>query len=37
LHNLKRWWGRANLWQHSRQALEPWMQIRCTAYALMQM
>jgi hypothetical protein len=37
VHNLKRWWGCANLWQHSRQALELWMQIRCTAYALMQM
>lgn len=36
-HNLKRWWGCANLWQHSREALELWMQIRCTAYALMQM
>jgi hypothetical protein len=36
-HNLKRWWGVANLWQQSKQALELWMQIRCTAYALTQM
>jgi hypothetical protein len=36
-HNLKRWWGVANLWQQSKQALELWMQIRCTAYALMQL
>jgi hypothetical protein len=35
-HNLKRWWGVNNLWQQSRQALELWIQIRCTAYALMQ-
>jgi len=34
-HNLKRWWGVANLWQQSKPALELWMQIRCTAYALM--
>ncbi len=33
-HNLQRWWGGANLWQPSKQALELWMQIRCTAYAL---
>jgi hypothetical protein len=36
-HNLKRWWGVTNLWQQSKQALELWMQIRCTAYALMQL
>lgn len=36
-HNLKRWWGVANLWQQSKEALELWMQIRSTAYALMQM
>ena len=36
-HNLKRWWGVANLWQQSKPLLELWMQIRCTAYALMQL
>jgi hypothetical protein len=36
-HNLKRWWGVANLWQQSKEALELWMQIRCTAFALMQL
>lgn len=36
-HNLKRWWGIANLWQHSRQALESWMQIRSTAWTLAQL
>jgi len=36
-HNLKRWWGVANLWQQSKTALELWMQIRSTAYALTQM
>ena len=36
-HNLKRWWGVANLWQQSKEALELWMQIRCTAYALTQL
>ena len=36
-HNLKRWWGVANLWQQSKPSLELWMQIRCTAYALMQL
>lgn len=36
-HNLKRWWGVTNLWQQSREALELWMQIRSTAYALMQL
>jgi len=36
-HNLKRWWGVTNLWQQSKAALKLWMQIRCTAYALMQL
>ena len=36
-HNLKRWWGVGNLWQQSREALELWMQIRSTAYAVMQL
>jgi hypothetical protein len=36
-HNLKRWWGVANLWQQSKAALELWMQIRATAYALTQL
>jgi DDE superfamily endonuclease len=36
-HNLKRWWGVANLWQQSKEALELWMQIRSTAYALTQL
>ncbi|MDA8255886.1 MAG: transposase [Betaproteobacteria bacterium] len=36
-HNLKRWWGVTNLWQQSKEALELWMQIRCTAYALTQL
>jgi hypothetical protein len=36
-HNLKRWWGVANLWQQSKEALELWMQIRSMAYALTQM
>ena len=36
-HNLKRWWGMTNLWQHSKAALEMWLQIRCTAYALTQL
>jgi hypothetical protein len=36
-HNLKRWWGVTNLWQQSKPALELWMQIRCTAYALTQL
>ncbi|WP_338140736.1 transposase [Candidatus Nitrotoga sp. BS] len=35
-HNLKRWWGVTNLWQQSKAALELWMQIRSTAYALTQ-
>ena len=36
-HNLKRWWGVANLWQQSKGALELWMQIRSIAYALTQL
>jgi hypothetical protein len=36
-HNLKRWWGMSNLWQQSKAALELWMQIRSTAYALTQL
>lgn len=36
-HNLKRWWGVTNLWQQSKVALELWMHIRCTAYALTQL
>jgi hypothetical protein len=36
-HNLKRWWGVANLWQQSKAALELWMQIRSAAYALTQL
>lgn len=36
-HNLKRWWGIANLWQQSRSAVELWMQIRCTAWTLAQL
>jgi hypothetical protein len=36
-HNLKRWWGVANLWQQSKAALELWMQIRSMAYALAQL
>jgi len=36
-HNLKRWWGVTNLWQQSKEALELWMQIRSTAYTLMQL
>jgi len=35
--NLKRWWGANNLWQQSRRVLELWMQVRSTAYALMQL
>lgn len=37
IHNLKRWWGINNLWQQSRQALECWMQIRATAWTLVQL
>ncbi len=36
-HNLKRWWGIANLWRQSRTALETWMQIRSTAWTLAQL
>jgi hypothetical protein len=36
-HNLKRWWGIANLWQQSRRALELWMQIRSVAWTLAQL
>jgi hypothetical protein len=36
-HKLKRWWWVANLGQQSKEALELWMQIRSTAYALTQM
>jgi hypothetical protein len=36
-HNLKRWWGVANLWQQSRRTLELWMQIRSTAWTLAQL
>jgi DDE superfamily endonuclease len=36
-HNLKRWWGIANLWQQSHRALQAWMQVRCLAYALAQL
>jgi len=36
-HNLKRWSGVTNLWQQSKEALELWMQIRSTAYALTQL
>ena len=36
-HNLKRWWGVTNLWQQSKVALQLWMQIRSTAYALTQL
>ena len=37
IHNLKRWWGINNLWQQSRTALECWMQIRATAWTLVQL
>ena len=36
-HNLKRWWGVANLWQQSRRTLELWTQIRSTAWTLAQL
>jgi hypothetical protein len=36
-HNLKRWWGVTNLWQQSKTALELWLQLRSTAYALTQL
>ena len=36
-HNLKRWWGVNNLWQQERTVLELWMQIRSTAWTLVQL
>jgi hypothetical protein len=36
-HNLKRWWGVNNLWQQTRIVLELWMQIRSTAWTLVQL
>lgn len=36
-HNLKRWWGAANLWQQSIQAVELWMHIRSMAWTLAQL
>ncbi len=36
-HNLKRWWGVNNLWQKKRTVLELWMQIRPTAWTLVQL
>ena len=36
-HNLKRWWGVNNLWQQKRTVLERWMQIRSTAWTLVQL
>ena len=36
-HNLKRWWGVNNLWQQKRIVLELWMQIRSTAWTLVQL
>ena len=36
-HNLKRWWGAANLWQQSVPALELWMHIRSMAWVLAQL
>lgn len=36
-HDLKRWWGVNNLWQQKRALLELWMQIRSTAWALVQL
>ena len=36
-HNLKRWWGVNNLWQQKRTMLELWMQIRSTAWTLVQL
>ncbi len=36
-HNLKRWWGANNLWQQKRTVLELWMQIRSTAWTLVQL
>ena len=37
IHILKRWWGINNLWQQSRSVLECWMQIRVTAWTLVQL
>jgi len=37
IHNLKRWWGVNNLWQQKRTVLELWMQIRSTAWTLVQL
>lgn len=36
-HNLKRWWGASNLWQQKRTVLELWMQVRSTAWTLVQL
>jgi DDE superfamily endonuclease len=36
-HNLKRWWGANNMWQQKRIVLELWMQIRSTAWTLVQL
>lgn len=36
-HDLKRWWGVNNLWQQKRTVLELWMQIRSTAWTLVQL
>ncbi len=36
-HNLKRWWGVNHLWQQKRTVLELWMQIRSTAWTLVQL
>ena len=36
-HNLKRWWGANSLWQQKRIVLELWMQIRSTAWTLVQL
>ena len=36
-HNLKRWLGVNNLWQQKRAVLELWMQIRSTAWTLVQL
>ena len=36
-HNLKRWFGVNNLWQQKRTVLELWIQIRSTAWTLVQL
>jgi len=36
-HNLKRWCGVNNLWQQKRTVLELWMQVRSTAWTLVQL